>query len=63
MTIIFEFSIQVVASADVPLDQLFSTEKKDEGFISDEHRKLMDDLNISPVILQRINFKLKRIEN
>lgn len=38
----------MIASADVPLDQLFSTEKTDEGFISDEHRKLMDDLQIAP---------------
>lgn len=38
----------MIASADVSLDQLFSTEKIDDGFISDEHRKLMDDLQISP---------------
>lgn len=41
--------IQVVASSDVPLDQLFSAERSDPGCITDEHRKLMDDLNISPV--------------
>lgn len=37
-----------MASSDVPLDQLFSAERTDDGTISDEHRKLMDDLNISP---------------
>ncbi|XP_031640620.1 putative ATPase N2B [Contarinia nasturtii] len=45
---LYDNRVRVVASSDVPLDQLFSKEKKDEGFISDEHRKLMDDLQISP---------------
>lgn len=38
---------QVVLSSDVPLHELFSTEKKSEG-ISDDDRKLMDDLQITP---------------
>lgn len=38
---------QVVISSDVPMDKLFSTEKKSEG-ISDDDRKLMDDLQITP---------------
>lgn len=45
----------MIASADVPLDQVFSTEKTDDGFISDEHRKLMDDLQISPDSVHSIN--------
>lgn len=56
----------MVASSDVPLDQLFSKEKKDEGFISDEHRKLMDDLQISPdsvIKSQNIRTYIDAIEN
>lgn len=48
--------IQVVASSDLPLDQLFSAERSDPGCITDEHRKLMDDLNISPVKLEFSHF-------
>lgn len=38
---------QVVMSSDVQLQELFSTEKKSD-FISDDDRKLMDDLQITP---------------
>lgn len=41
------FHPKVVISSDVPMDKLFSTEKKSEGF-SDDDRKLMDDLQIAP---------------
>lgn len=53
------YDFQVVASSDVPLDQLFFAERIDTGFISDEHRKLMDDLNITPVILILVIFSLQ----
>lgn len=39
---------QVVISAEVPLDQLFCA-KRDNKELTDDERKLMDDLNITPV--------------
>lgn len=44
---LYDNKVRVVISSDVPLAQLFSSEKKSDG-ITDEHRMLMDDLKISP---------------
>lgn len=33
--------------SDVPLNYLFSNEKPSDLYISDEHRKLMDDLSMN----------------
>lgn len=38
---------QVVLHSDVPLNYLFSNEKPSDLYISDEHRKLMDDLSMN----------------
>lgn len=38
----------MVISAEVPLDQLFCS-KRENKELTDDERKLMDDLNITPV--------------
>jgi protein AFG1 len=42
---LYDHRIKVVVSADVPIKELFLSQKPDAG-ISDENRMLMDDLKI-----------------
>uniref|UniRef100_A0A8D9EIY5 ATPase N2B n=1 Tax=Cacopsylla melanoneura TaxID=428564 RepID=A0A8D9EIY5_9HEMI len=43
---LYDNNIRLVVSSDVPLDKLFSNEAVEDVHHSDDHRMLMDDLNI-----------------
>lgn len=43
---LYDNRVRVVISSDVPVEQLFSKNDADADEITDEQRKLMDDLNI-----------------
>lgn len=43
---LYDNNIRLVISSDVPLNRLFSNENVEDSHHSDEHRMLMDDLNI-----------------